>query len=67
LATKALIVAVMSVVAGPFLLGFEVVAFVLVAMGTYDYGNPLPGKIASVIAVILMCSVLRAPCPWLFP
>ncbi len=60
--SKALLVALISVIACPLLLVIEVVVFVLVAMGTYEDGNPLPSKVASVVAVILMgTSILALP------
>jgi hypothetical protein len=59
-ATKALVVALISVIVCPLLLLIEVVTFVLVGMGTYEDANPLPSNIASVVAVILMGAVIVA-------
>ena len=58
--SKALLVALIGVVACPLLIGIEVVTFVLVGMGTFDEGNPLFGKVATSAAVILMGAVILA-------
>ena len=58
--SKALLVALIGVVACPLLLVIEVVTFVLVGMGTFDEGNPLFGKVATSAAVILMGALILA-------
>lgn len=58
--SKALLVALISVIACPLLLVIEVVIFAFVAIGTYEDGNPLPSKIASVAAVILIGAAILA-------
>lgn len=52
--TKALVVALISVVVSPPLLFVEVVAFMLAGMITYEPSNPVFIKVASVVAVILI-------------
>lgn len=58
--TRAFVVALISVIVCPLLLYFEVVAFLLAAMIIYEPSNPLLIKIASVVAVILICAVAVA-------
>ena len=58
--SRALLVALIGVIACPLLLVIEVVAFVLVGMGTFDEGNPLFGKVATSAAVILMGAAILA-------
>ncbi len=58
--TKAIVVALISAVVCPLLLYFEVVAFLLAAMIIYEPSNPLFIKIASVVAVVLICAVAIA-------
>ncbi len=58
--SRALLVALIGVIACPLLLVLEVVTFVLVGMGTFDEGNPLFGKVATSAAVILMGAVILA-------
>ncbi len=58
--TKAFVVALISAVVCPLLLYFEVVAFLLAAMIIYEPSNPLFIKIASVVAVVLICAVAIA-------
>lgn len=58
--TRAFVVALISVIVCPLLLYVEVVAFLLAAMIIYEPSNPLLIKIASVVAVILICAVAVA-------
>ena len=58
--SRALLVALIGVIVCPLLLVIEVVAFVLVGMGTFDEGNPLFGKVATSAAVILMGAMILA-------
>ncbi len=58
--TRAFVVALISVIICPLFLYFEVVAFLLAAMIIYEPSNPLFIKIASVVAVILICAVAVA-------
>ena len=58
--TRAFVVALISVIICPLFLYFEVVAFLLAAMIIYEPSNPLLIKIASVVAVILICAVAVA-------
>ena len=58
--SRALLVALIGVIACPLLIGIEVVTFVLVGMGTFDEGNPLFGKVATSAAVILMGAMILA-------
>ncbi len=58
--SRALLVALIGVIACPLLLVIEVVIFVLVGMGTFDEGNPLFGKVATSAAVILMGAAILA-------
>ena len=58
--SRALLVALIGVIACPLLLVIEVVTFVLVGMGTFDEGNPLFGKVATSAAVILMGALILA-------
>jgi len=58
--TRAVVVALISVILCPLFLYFEVVAFLLAAMIIYEPSNPLLIKIASVVAVILICAVAVA-------
>ena len=58
--SRALLVALIGVIACPLLLVIEVVIFVLVGMGTFDEGNPLFGKVATSAAVVLMGAVILA-------
>lgn len=58
--TKAFVVALISAIVCPLLLSAEVVAVMLADMITYEPGNPLIIKIASVVAVILICAVAVA-------
>ena len=58
--TRAVVVALISVIICPLFLYFEVVAFLLAAMIIYEPSNPLLIKIASVVAVILICAVAVA-------
>ena len=58
--TRAVVVALISVIICPLFLYFEVVAFLLAAMIIYEPSNPLFIKIASVVAVILICAVAVA-------
>jgi hypothetical protein len=58
--SRALLVALIGVIACPLLLVLEVVTFVLVGMGTFDEGNPLFGKVATSAAVILMGAAILA-------
>jgi hypothetical protein len=58
--SRALLVALIGVIACPLLLVIEVVIFVLVGMGTFDEGNPLFGKVATSAAVIMMGAAILA-------
>ncbi len=58
--TRAFVVALISLIVCPLLLYFEVVALLLAAMIIYEPSNPLLIKIASVVAVILICAVAVA-------
>lgn len=58
--SRALLVALIGLIACPLLLVIEVVIFVLVGMGTFDEGNPLFGKVATSAAVILMGAAILA-------
>lgn len=58
--TKAFVVALISAIVCPLLLFAEIVAVMLADMITYEPGNPLIIKIASVVAVILICAVAVA-------
>ncbi|MEI7631525.1 MAG: hypothetical protein WCJ73_10375 [Actinomycetes bacterium] len=58
--TRAVVVALISVIVCPLFLYFEVVAFLLAAMIIYEPSNPLLIKIAFVVAVILICAVAVA-------
>ncbi len=59
-ATKALVLAIVSVVAFPFLVFVEVVAFLFADMVTYEPTNPAIVKIASVVVLILIGVVTLA-------
>lgn len=59
-ATRALVLAIVSVVALPFLVFVEVVAFLLAGMVTYEPSNPAIVKIASVVVFILIGVVALA-------
>ena len=58
--SKAFVIALISVIICPLFLYIEVVAFLLADMITYEQGNPLIIKIASVVVVILICAVAVA-------
>jgi hypothetical protein len=58
--TKALVVALISLILCPFLLYFEMVAFLLAAMIIYEPSNPVLIKIACVVVVILIGAVTVA-------
>ena len=58
--TQALVVTLISVIVCIFLPNIEVVTFMLAAMITYEPGNPLLIKVASVVAVILIGAVALA-------
>ena len=57
---KAFVVALISAIVCPLLLFGEIVAVMLADMITYEPGNPLAIKIASVVVVVLICAVAVA-------
>ena len=57
---KAFVVALISAIVCPLLLFAEIVAVMLADMITYEPGNPLIIKIASVVVVVLICAVAVA-------
>ena len=58
--TQALVLTLISAVACPLLLFVEVVAFMMAGMITYEPGNPVLVKVASVVFVALIGSVCLA-------
>jgi hypothetical protein len=61
LSTKALVVALISVIFSPVLIATESIAFFLSAMLMYEPSNVLIIKIVSVIVVVLIAAVALAP------
>ena len=60
ISTKALLLALISVVVSPFLVWIEIVALLFADMVTYEPANPLWVKVTAVVAVVLIAALALA-------